>query len=71
MKFWGVGWNKLQQNFSQRSLSSYGQLNNILKVPKNPIGGTSSKTDFKISNITQGAQFEKDKQFAKKEAEIQ
>ena len=32
--------NKLQQNLFYRAIDKVDELNNILKVPKNPIGGT-------------------------------
>ena len=32
--------NKLQQNLFYRAIDKVDELNNIIKVPKNPIGGT-------------------------------
>ena len=43
--------NKMQQNLVYRAIDKVDELNNILKVPKNPIGGTCWNLDLKIYQI--------------------
>ena len=51
---YGWGSNKLQQNFSHCQNVSRSVLYNILKIPKNPFGGTTSKSGLIFWNENTG-----------------